>query len=111
MTIDERKVAAEAYADSIDDTTNIRNLIINTYIQAHSDGENEKDAFYKSKLIEFFNSDKELNNTTQEELWKTFGLKLVCWDYENNKLDVVAENLSNLVKHSNLVNKRKMDKN
>lgn len=99
MTIDERIAAAEAYADSINnDIISIRNLIINTYIQAHSDGEDEKEAYYKSKLIEFFNSDKELDNKTQEELWKIFGLKLVCWDYENNKLDVVAENLSNLVK-------------
>lgn len=99
MTIDERIAAAEAYADSINnDITNIRNLIIDTYVQAHSDGENEKDALYKSKLKEFFNSDEECFGITQEECWKTVGLKLVCWDYENNKLDVVAENLSNLVK-------------
>lgn len=67
--------------------------------------EREKEAYekaeaeFKGKLMEFFNSDKELDSEIeQKELWKNFGLKLVFWDFENNKLDEKAEQLFKLSK-------------
>lgn len=53
------------------------------------DGYNLAEADCKKKLADVLKKQEIM----QEEMLKVFGLKLVCWDYENDCLDVAAQQL------------------
>ena len=84
---------AEAYAEKHKNLKpSEQALVALAYMDGYRDAENEM----RQKIINIFENDEE----EQGKLWKTCGLKLVGWDYENNRPDEQFNFYLNLVEEA-----------
>ena len=66
------------------------------FIDGYSDGYREAENKMRQEVIKIF----ENNEDEQGKLWKACGLKLVGWDYENNRPDEQFNSFLNLVEEA-----------